>query len=186
MSKLHVRYSSMNAGKSSSLLQVAYNYEEQGMKVRLFTAVVDDRFGTGKITSRLGLSRDAEVFDIFFNFLSLVSQPWLMDCILIDECQFLTEEQVIQLHKLAHLHDVPVLCFGLRTDFKGNPFPGAARLMSLADDIEEIKTICKCGSKASMNVRVNESGQRLYEGAQIGIGGNANYKQVCPRCFYST
>ncbi|MDO9179104.1 MAG: thymidine kinase [Agitococcus sp.] len=178
-----MRAGSMNAGKSTALLQVAFNYEEQGLIVELYTAAIDDRYTVGQITSRIGLSREAKIFDANLDFLSLANSS--LSCVLIDECQFLTEAQVTQLHKLAHLHNIPVICFGIRSDFQGNPFPGAARLMCLADDIEELKTICSCGSKASMNVRVSEEGIRIREGAQVSIGGNATYKQVCPKCFYS-
>lgn len=184
MSKLYFRYAAMNAGKSTNLLQAAYNYEERGMRVRMFTAAHDDRTGVGIIGSRLGLQRQAETFgaDTVFD------SAWLGDgiaCVLIDEAQFLSPEQVRQLHRLAHQHPVPVLCYGLRSDFRGDAFPGAAALLTLADDLEEMKTICACARKASMNLRVDAQGRRVKEGEQVMIGGNESYRAVCPSCFYS-
>jgi thymidine kinase len=184
MAKLFFRYSAMNAGKSTSLLQIAYNYEEQGQTVRLFTASIDDRSGTGRIASRLGLQRDAEVFDAHTDFSALLGGPNQPACVLIDESQFLSPEQVVQLHRIAHTANIPTICFGLRSDFQGKPFPGAAHLLTLADDLEEIKTICACGRKATMNIRLDGHGQRVREGAQVEIGGNGRYLQVCARCFY--
>lgn len=174
----------MNAGKSTALLQVAHNYEEQGRKIRLFTAGIDDRYGVGMITSRLGIQRQAEVFDQNSNFVEILADYAGLSCILIDECQFMTAEQVQQLHRFTHLKGVPVICYGLRSDFQGRPFPGAAELLALADDIEELKTICSCGKKATMNMRVDENNQRVTEGNQVEIGGNSRYRQVCASCFY--
>ncbi len=184
MSKLYFRYAAMNAGKSTHLLQAAYNYEERGMRVRMFTAAHDNRSGFGVIGSRLGLQRQAETFgaDTVFD------SAWLgagIACVLIDEAQFLSPEQVRQLHRLAHQHPVPVLCYGLRSDFRGDAFPGAATLLTLADDLEEMKTICACARKASMNLRVDAEGRRVKEGEQVMIGGNESYRAVCPNCFYS-
>lgn len=184
MAKLYFRYSAMNAGKSTSLLQVAYNYEEQGQKVCLLTASVDDRYGVGRITSRLGKSREAAVFTAQTDFTETLVQALPLACVLVDECQFLTADQVPQLHKIAHGWNVPVICFGLRSDFRGQPFPGSAMLLTLADDLEELKTICSCGRKASMNMRVDASGNKVVDGAQVEIGGNSRYRSVCPRCFY--
>jgi thymidine kinase len=187
MAKLYFRYAAMNAGKSTALLQAAHNYEERGMKVRLFTAALDDRGGAGVIASRLGLSRQAETFGAgtVFDAGALAGQGALPACLLIDEAQFLTRDQVRQLHRLAHREDLPVLCWGLRSDFQGNAFPGAAELLTLADDIEEMKTICACGRKASMNLRLDAAGRRVDAGEQVLIGGNERYRAVCPRCFYS-
>ncbi|MDE2430697.1 MAG: thymidine kinase [Burkholderiales bacterium] len=182
MAKLYFRYSAMNAGKSTALLQVAHNYEEQGQKVHLYTAAIDNRYGTGKVTSRLGPQREAEVFDHQFDFLQQTPQ---VSCVLLDEAQFLSAEQVRQLHQLAQVRGVPVICYGLRSDFRGEPFPGSAYLLTLADDIEELKNICACGKKATMNIRVDEQGQRIKEGEQIAIGGNERYLHVCGRCFYA-
>ncbi|HZX25526.1 MAG TPA: thymidine kinase [Telluria sp.] len=182
MAKLYFRYSAMNAGKSTSLLQVAHNYEEQGQKVKLYTSAIDDRYGVGRITSRLGPQREVGLFDAGTDFLA--SAPPVA-CVLIDEAQFLTPDQVRQLHQLAQVRGVPVICYGLRSDFRGDPFPGSAYLLALADDIEEIKNICTCGKKATMNIRVDEQGERIREGEQVSIGGNDRYRQACGRCFYT-
>ena len=185
MAKLFFRYSAMNAGKSTSLLQIAYNYEEQGQRVVLFTAGIDDRSGVGQIASRLGLHRPADVFDSHTQFFEMLCLQTSLACVLIDESQFLQPEQVRQLHRLANTCGIPVICFGLRTDFLGQPFDGATWLLGLADDIEEIKTICNCGRKATMNIRVTSDGRRVTKGAQVEIGGNSRYRQVCARCFYT-
>lgn len=176
----------MNAGKSTALLQVAYNYEEQGQRVLVFTAAVDDRYGVGKVTSRLGVQRSAAVFrpETDFEREADVGMFDALACLLIDEAQFLTADQVRQLHRLAHGRNLPVICYGLRSDFRGEAFPGAAALLTLADDLEEVKTICKCGRKASMNMRVDESGGQVVNGDQVEIGGNSRYRSACPRCFY--
>ena len=172
----------MNAGKSTALLQVAHNYEEQGQKVILYTAAIDDRYGVGRVTSRLGPQRDVEVFSADTDFTENIPN---VACVLLDEAQFLAPTQIKQLHRLAQVHGVPVICYGLRSDFRGDPFPGSAYLLALADDIEEIKNICSCGKKATMNVRVDSNGKRIHEGEQISIGGNESYRQTCGRCFYS-
>ena len=184
MSKLFFRYAAMNAGKSTALLQTAHNYEERGMRVRLFTAAHDDGSGTGIIGSRLGLQRQVESYgpDTVFDA-SLLDAP--LACVLIDEAQFLTPQQALQLHRLAHASRVPVICYGLRSDFRGEAFPGAAALLTLADDLEEMKTICACARKASMNMRIDEHGRRVKDGEQVVIGGNESYRAVCPSCFYS-
>ncbi|MCY7314944.1 MAG: thymidine kinase [Rubrivivax sp.] len=192
MSKLFFRFAAMNAGKSTALLQTAHNYEERGMKVRIFTAAHDSRAGTGVIASRLGLQRQAETFGLSTVF----DSAWLagtaagepgqrIACVLIDEAQFLTPDQVRQLHRLAHQHPVPVVAYGLRSDFRGDAFPGSAALLTLADDLEEMKTICACGRKASMNLRLDGGGCRVQQGEQVMIGGNESYRAVCPTCFYS-
>lgn len=183
MAKLYLRYSSMNAGKSTYLLQVAHNYNENGQKVALFTASVDDRYGVGRITSRLGIDRDAQVYTPETSFDEVLPQD--AACVLLDEAQFLTPTQVRELHRWTHQKGVPVMCFGIRSDFRGEPFPGAASLLALADDLEEIKTICACGKKATMNMRLTETGERIREGEQVFIGGNSRYRQVCAGCFYS-
>lgn len=183
MAKLHFRYAAMNAGKSTALLQVAYNYEERGMKVRLFTAALDVRAGKGVVASRLGIARDAETFGPDTDFV----RSHLDDdvaCLLIDEAQFLTTEQVRQLHRMAHVDGIPVLCYGLRSDFRAEAFEGAAALLTLADDIEEMKSICACGRKATLNLRIDAHGQRVREGEQVFIGGNERYRAICPSCFY--
>ena len=185
MAKLFFRYSAMNAGKSTSLLQIAYNYEEQGQSVQLYTAGIDNRSGLGTIASRLGLQRQASIFDAQTDFETQLKDQTTLGCVLIDESQFLQPEQVRQLHRVAHGLNIPVICFGLRSDFQGNPFPGAAYLLTLADDMEEIKTICACSRKATMNIRVDDKGVRVREGEQVVIGGNNRYQQVCARCFYN-
>jgi thymidine kinase len=172
----------MNAGKSTAMLQVAHNYEEQGQAVRLFTAAIDSRYGVGKVTSRLGPQREVETFDAGTDFLADAPK---VACLLIDEAQFLSTLQVQQLHQLAQVKGVPVICYGLRSDFRGDPFPGSAYLLALADDIEELKNICTCGKKATMNVRVDDHGKRIREGEQVSIGGNESYRQACGRCFYA-
>ena len=183
MSKLYFRYAAMNAGKSTMLLQAAHNYMERGMAVKLFTAGVDDRHGVGIIHSRLGIERSALTYDQSTSF-----DKGILDrdtaCVFVDEAQFLTPPQVHQLHRLAHLGNVPIICYGFRSDFLGMPFEGAAMLLTLADDIEEIKTICACGKKASMNARIDSQGRRVHTGEQILIGGNVSYRATCPDCFY--
>ena len=174
----------MNAGKSTALLQIAHNYEERGMRVRLFTAAHDDRSGAGLIGSRLGLQRATETFGPQTVFDAEHLGPGLA-CVLIDEAQFLTPDQVRQLHRLAHAHRLPVICYGLRSDFRGEGFPGAIALLTLADDLEEMKTICACARKASMNMRIDIQGRRVQEGEQVVIGGNETYRAVCPSCFYA-
>ena len=184
MAKLYFRYAAMNAGKSTALLQAAHNYEERGMKVALFTAAHDERSGPGRIGSRLGLARTATTFGAETRF-ERAALPADLACLLIDEAQFLTPEQVQQLHRMAHLEGLPVLCYGLRGDFRGEAFPGSAKLLTLADELEEMKTICACGRKASMNMRVDAAGRRVLHGEQVLIGGNDRYRAVCPSCFYA-
>ena len=147
------------------------------------TAAVDDRDGAGKVTSRLGISRTAVCFDGQTDFSRVALNG--LSCLLIDEAQFCTPQQAQQLHRLAALGNVPVICYGLRTDFRGIPFAGAAMLLALADDIEEIKTICDCGHKATMNARLTESGSRETDGAVVEIGGNSRYRSMCASCFYT-
>ncbi len=184
MAKLYFRYSAMNAGKSTALLQVAHNYGDHGRAVRIFTSVLDDRYGVGIITSRLGPQRGASTYDAHFDFFEGLKEATDAACILVDEAQFLTAEQVRQLHRAAHELGIPVICYGLRSDFRGEPFPGSAHLLTLADSIEELKTVCACGKKATMNVRIDAHGKRLTEGEQIGIEGKHHYVQVCGSCFY--
>jgi thymidine kinase len=183
MAKLHFRYAAMNAGKSTALLQTAHNYEERGMSVRVFTAALDTRAGKGVVVSRLGITREAETFGPDTEFV----RDHLgdsVDCLLIDEAQFLTADQVRQLHRLAHVNGVPVICYGLRSDFRAEPFAGSAALLILADDIEEMKSVCACGRKATLNLRIDSRGQRVREGEQVFIGGNERYRAICPACFY--
>ena len=185
MAKLYFRYSAMNAGKSTALLQVAHNYEENGRKVHIFTAEIDNRYGIGNVTSRLGPQRRASTFDDSTDFTKEIGGLSDLSCVLVDEAQFLHPEQVKQLHRLAHTTNVPVICYGIRSDFLGEPFPGAAYLLTLADSVEELKNICGCGRKATLNVRVDEHGRRITEGTQIAIEGETRYVQLCGSCFYS-
>ncbi len=181
--KLYFRIAAMNAGKTTALLQVAHNYEERSLKVIVMTAAVDTRYGAGQVTSRLGISRSAACFDDETNFAKVDLQG--VACLLIDEAQFCTPTQAQHLHRIAALGSIPVICYGLRTDFRGHPFPGSAMLLALADDIEEIKTICECGQKATMNARLSEDGTRETEGSRIEIGGNTRYCSMCAACFYA-
>jgi thymidine kinase len=181
---LHYRYSAMNAGKSTYLLQVAHNYKENGMRVLLLTSALDGRDGYGIIASRIGLKSEATTYSIETDFDVLLENVDVA-CILVDEAQFLSVKQVHQLHKWVHTKHIPVMCFGIRSDFMGNPFPGSSALLALAENIEEIKTICSCGKKATMNIRTDEHGHRVREGDQVLIGGNNRYRQSCARCFYN-
>lgn len=184
MSSLHYRFSAMNAGKSTYLLQVAHNYKENGMQVLLLTSALDGRDGYGVIASRIGLKSEATAYGAETDF-SVLLRDVEVACVLVDEAQFLSVEQVHQLHRWVHTRNTPVMCFGIRSDFQGHPFPGSAALLALADNLEEIKTICKCGKKATMNIRTDEHGVRVREGDQVMIGGNNRYRQVCARCFYN-
>lgn len=185
MAKLYFRYSAMNAGKSTALLQVAHNYEEHGRRVAILTAEIDTRHGVGVITSRLGPQRAVETFNEHTDFYERFVRERELSCVLIDEAQFLTPEQVRQLHRVAHVLDIPVICYGIRSDFLGEPFPGAAYLLTLADSIEELKNVCTCGKKATMNVRFDAQGNRVTRGSQIAIEGDVRYVAMCGRCFYS-
>ncbi len=183
MAQLYFYYSAMNAGKSTSLLQSAHNYQEQGMDVLLFTAAIDDRYGQGVIKSRIGLSSDAIVFDAQTDFVSVISEnkkPKLA-CVLVDEAQFLSQKQVDQLALIVDEHDLPVLCYGIRTDFQGELFAGSSRLLAIADKLFELKTVCACGRKATMTVRLDENGQAIAAGNQVEIGGNERYESKCRR-----
>ena len=174
----------MNAGKSTALLQVAHNYEENGRRVRIYTAAVDMRGGLGYVTSRLGPKRKVETFDADLDFIEDLRAHRDVSCVLVDEAQFLQPAQVRQLHRVAHMWNMPVICYGIRSDFLGEPFPGAAYLLALADSLEEVKNICNCGRKATMNVRVDAAGKRITSGEQIAIEGTAHYIQTCGTCFY--
>ena len=182
MAQLYFYYSAMNAGKSTSLLQSAYNYQERGMTVALFTAAIDDRFGVGKISSRIGLSMDALIFDADFDFLAAcqqLQQQGALDCVLIDEAQFLSKAQVKQLTDVVDDLNVPVLAFGLRTDFLGETFAGSQALLAWADKLVELKTVCHCGRKANFVVRLDEQGHAAKAGSQVQIGGNNHYVSMC-------
>ena len=181
MAKLYFYYSTMNAGKSTALLQAAYNYAERGMSTRLFTARLDDRAG-GRIASRIGIDARADHFDAQTDFWELLKDVRL-HCVLIDEAQFLSVAQVRQLARVVDEANIPVMCYGLRTDFRGELFPGSAALLALADALVELKTICCCGRKATMVVRVSPVGTVEREGAQVEVGGNERYVPLCRRHF---
>lgn len=187
MAKLHFYYSAMNAGKSTTLLQSSYNYRERGMDTLLFCPQVDDRYGRGKISTRIGLQADAICFDGEYNIFNKARTEKAhndnIKCVLLDEAQFLTKQQVLQLTQITDQLNIPVLAYGIRTDFRGEPFPGSLYLLAWADILIEIKTICFCGSKATMNQRVDESGERILEGEQIAIGGNESYMAMCRKHF---
>ena len=186
MAKLYFYYASMNAGKSTTLLQADFNYRERGMRTMLFTAAVDDRFAAGTVASRIGLSMPAVAFDAATDLGAAVLDEHVqgaLACVLVDEAQFLTAAQVDQLAALADDHGLPVLCYGLRTDFRGDLFPGSARLLALADALVEIKSVCDCGRKATMNVRLDADGHAIAEGRQTEIGGNERYVALCRRHF---
>src|ERR1044071_2270205 len=185
MAKLYFYYSTMNAGKSTALLQASHNYEERGMRTLLYTAQIDSRDG-GRIHSRIGIERDALHFRPGLDLLEQIRGEHArgpLACVLVDESQCLTREQVRQLGAVVDELDIPVLCYGLRTDFRGELFPGSAQLLGWADNLVEIKTICHCGRKATMVVRVTADGTAEREGAQIEIGGNERYVPLCRRHF---
>ncbi len=191
MAKLYFYYASMNAGKSALLLQTAFNYRERGMDVSLWTAAVDNRPAFGAINSRIGLTSDAQRFSPETDIAAQVRKevadrgpgdPQLA-CVLVDEAQFLTSQQVWQLARLTDRDDIPVICYGLRTDFQGRLFPGSAELLGIADKLVEMKAVCHCGRKATMNQRVDDAGSPVTDGAQTEIGGNERYVAVCRRHF---
>ncbi len=184
MAKLYFSYSAMNAGKSTLLLQASYNYHERGMKTLLFTSSVDDRTGTGIIASRIGLEQKADIFsgdDDLFAKISAAMDKGQVDCVFVDEAQFLSSDQVWQLAKVADDLGVPVMCYGLRTDFQGKMFPGSAELLAIADHLREIRTICWCGRKATMVVRLDGDGKVIEAGEQVVIGGEEAYVSLCRR-----
>ena len=186
MAKLYFYYASMNAGKSTTLLQADFNYRERGMRTMLFTAAIDDRFAAGTITSRLGIAMPATAFDAGTDIAACVADEHArsrLDCVLVDEAQFLTPEQVAELAHVCDVVGIPVLAYGLRTDFQGALFPGSARLLAIADALVEIKSVCLCGRKATMNARLDAAGHAVREGAQTEIGGNDRYVALCRRHF---
>ena len=188
MAKLYFYYASMNAGKSTMLLQADFNYRERGMRTMLFTAAVDDRYGHAKIASRIGLEADATPFAADTDLRQEVERELArgpLSCVLVDEAQFLSRAQVFQLAAICDELNVPVLAYGLRTDFQANLFPGSQWLLAIADTLSEIKAICACGRKATMNLRVDERGNAVKQGQQTEIGGNERYIAVCRRHFSS-
>ncbi|MBL8891115.1 MAG: thymidine kinase [Planctomycetaceae bacterium] len=173
MAKLYFYYSAMNAGKSTTLLQAAHNYHERGMRTLVYAPMLDDRHGIGKITSRIGLTSSAIVLPAEMDLYEDVKQRHHdkpVHCVLIDEAQFLTAKQVLQATKVCDLIGIPVLCYGIRTDFQGEPFEGSKYLLSWAEEISEIKTVCQSGRKATMNARLDENGNRVWEGQQVDVG----------------
>ena len=186
MAKLYFYYSAMNAGKSTIMLQSSYNYRERGMHTLVLTPAIDTRAGAGRVKSRIGLEASATAFGANEDLLALTRaehERQRLSCVLVDEAQFLSGAQVDQLAEVADSLGIPVLCYGLRTDFQGHLFAGSERLLAVADNLNEIKTICHCGRKATMNLRVDATGRAVREGEQIEIGGNERYVAVCRRHF---
>lgn len=186
MAKLYFYYSSMNAGKSTALLQSSYNYRERGMNTLVMAPELDDRYGVGRVTSRIGLEAAATTFrrnEDLFRIVSACCAEGPLHCVLIDEAQFLTKDQVFQLGQVTDLLDIPVLAYGLRTDFQGEPFEGSKYLLAWADNLKELKAICHCGAKATMVIRLDADGQAVTEGSQVEIGGNDRYVSMCRRHF---
>lgn len=186
MAKLYFYYSSMNAGKSTNLLQSSYNYRERGMNTIVFAPAFDDRFGAGKVTSRIGIESDATTFRNDTDLLEIVTSANAeqhVHCVLIDEAQFLTRDQVYQLSELTDKLNIPVLAYGLRTDFQGEPFEGSKYLLAWCDNLKEIKAICHCGHKAIMVLRLDAEGNAVTKGSQVEIGGNDRYVSMCRKHF---
>jgi thymidine kinase len=186
MAKLYFYYASMNAGKSTTLLQADFNYRERGMATMLWTAALDDRAGAGRIASRIGLDAPAQMFDDGTDLFSAIAarvDEGPLACVMIDEAQFLTRVQVLDIARICDELGIPVLCYGLRTDFTGTLFEGSAALLGLADMLIELKAVCECGRKATMNLRIDESGRAVAEGDQTAIGGNERYVALCRRHF---
>jgi thymidine kinase len=187
MAKLYFYYAAMNAGKSTTLLQADFNYRERGMETMLWTAAHDDRAGIGTISSRIALSAPAHTYDESVDLFAAIADELKkrkLDCILVDEAQFLTRDQVLQLCRVTDELNIPVLCYGLRTDFRGQLFEGSAALLALADALIELKAVCECGRKATMNLRVDAEGHAVAAGAQTEIGGNDRYVALCRRHFF--
>jgi len=187
MAKLYFYYSSMNAGKSTALLQASYNYRERGMNTIVLAPSLDDRYGQGVVTSRIGLQSQAVSIrpdeDLFARVSSLMSEKPL-HCVLIDEAQFLSKQQVLQIGRISDHLDIPVLAYGLRTDFRGEPFEGSKYLLAIADNLKEIKAICHCGNKATMVIRQDPDGNVITAGESVEIGGNDRYVSMCRKHFY--
>jgi len=186
MAKLYFYYSSMNAGKSTSLLQSSYNYKERGMNTLILAPRLDDRFGAGKVTSRIGIESEATAFQNDTNLFDVIeahcaNEP--LHCVLIDEAQFLTRDQVFQLTEVTDKLRIPVLAYGLRTDFQGEPFEGSKYLLAWADTLKELKAICHCGTKATMVLRLDGEGNAVTVGSQVEIGGNDRYISMCRKHF---
>ncbi len=183
MAKLYFYYSSMNAGKTTTLLQSSHNYRERGMNTLLLAPLLDNRYEVGQITSRIGLTAPAQTFDTTTDLFDLIQQTDSVECVMVDEAQFLTRDQVLQLCRVCDEMDISVLTFGLRTDFTGGPFEGSQYLLALADNLHEIKAICRCGRKATMVLRLDSAGEVIRSGDQVAIGGNERYVSVCRQHF---
>lgn len=186
MAKLYFYYSSMNAGKTTALLQSSYNYKERGMKTLVLAPLLDDRYGVGKVKSRIGLETNATSFKTDDDLFTVVTEQDNIDalqCVLIDEAQFLTRDQVFQLGDVTDKLNIPVLAYGLRTDFQGEPFEGSKYLLAWSDNLKEIKAICHCGSKATMVIRLDSNGKAVTKGSQVEIGGNDRYISMCRKHF---
>lgn len=186
MAQLYFYYSSMNAGKSTALLQSAHNYLEQGMRVLLYTAAIDDRYGVGRIKSRIGLEAEASIFSAeskLFDEIQAQINENKISCVLVDEAQFLRAEQVDMLADVVDQLNIPVLCYGIRTDFQSQLFEGSCRLLAIADKLTELKTVCSCGRKATMVLRLDSRGAPVFEGGQVQIGGNSKYVSKCRRHY---
>jgi thymidine kinase len=186
MAKLYFYYSSMNAGKSTALLQSSYNYKERGMGTLILAPMLDDRYGAGKVTSRIGIDADATVFrreDDLYALVEVQHAEETLHCVLIDEAQFLTRDQVFELSDVTDKLNIPVLAYGLRTDFQGEPFEGSKYLLAWSDNLKELKAICHCGSKAIMVLRMDEDGNAVTQGSQVEIGGNDRYISMCRKHF---
>ncbi len=176
----------MNAGKSTALLQSSYNYKERGMNTLVLAPILDDRYGAGKVTSRIGIETPANCFDTSHDLFKLVEETHSeerLHCVLIDEAQFLTRDQVFQLSEVTDKLNIPVLAYGLRTDFQGEPFEGSKYLLAWSDNLKELKAICHCGSKATMVLRLDGEGKAVTEGSQVEIGGNDRYISMCRKHF---
>jgi len=187
VAKLYFYYAAMNAGKSTTLLQADFNYRERGMETMLWTARLDNRAGDGTIGSRIALSAPAHMYDEEVDLFAAIADELKkrsLDCILVDEAQFLSQRHVLQLCEVADRLSIPVLCYGLRTDFQGKLFPGSAALLALADSMVELKAVCECGRKATMNLRVDTEGHAVAAGAQTEIGGNDRYVALCRKHFF--
>ena len=185
MAKLYFKYGAMGSSKTAQALITKYNYEENGLKVWLIKPSADTRDGKQILRSRIGLEAEVEVIPPEMDILARFDETRRGDCnvIIVDECQFLTEQQIDELRAIVNDRNVPVMCFGLRTDFKTRLFPGSRRLMELADEIQEIKTMCDCGAKATVNARIDGSGHIITEGAQVVLGGNDSYIAMCHKCY---
>ena len=187
MAKLYFNYAAMNAGKSTTLLQASFNYRERGMRTVVYTAAIDRRAGEGLVSSRIGLEGEARLFDETTELFAEISGDHAnakIDCVFVDEAQFLKRAQVLQLARVVDQLRIPVLCYGLRTDFRGGLFEGSEQLLALADELIELKTICGCGAKATMNLRIDPDGRAVREGARIEIGGDDRYVPLCRRHFF--